>query len=209
MKRICVIFLAFILIPVITQNKLSADIGIKGSLNFSRLNFSEDDADHWKSITGFHVGIFYNLKIKKNIFFQPEIYYVTKGVTLSDSYDGMEIKSTVKLNYIEIPLLLKMVFPTKSSFHPGVFIGRYWAFNTNAKNILEYGSSRTEEDIKGQIANMDYGWVAGISVEYQIGRGKLVSDIRCNLGSKSIKQIILVDYSVKIRSIALMMGYSF
>lgn len=209
MKRICVIFLAFIIIAVMTQNKLSADIGIKGSLNLSRLNFSEDDADHWKSITGFQVGIFYNLKIKKNLFFQPEIYYVTKGVTLSDTFDGMEIKSTVKLNYVEIPLLLKMVFPNKSSFQPGIFIGRYWAFNTNAKNILEYGSNRIEEDIKGQTANTDYGWVAGISAEWQIGKGKLVSDIRYNLGLKSIKQIILVDYSVKIRSIALMVGYSF
>ncbi len=209
MKRIYVIFLTFIIIPVMTQNKLSADIGIKGSLNLSRLNFSEDDADQWKSITGFHVGIFYNLKIKKNIFFQPEIYYVTKGVTLSDSYDGMEIKSTVKLNYVEIPLLLKMVFPTKSSFQPGIFIGGYWAFNINAKNILEYGSSHIEEDIKGQIANMDYGWVAGISVEYQIRKGKLVLDIRYNLGLKSLNKITLVDYSVKIRSLALMVGYSF
>ncbi len=115
----------------------------------------------------------------------------------------------MRLNYVEIPLLLKMVFPNKSSFQPGIFIGRYWAFNTNAKNILEYGSSRTEEDIKGQIANIDYGWVAGISAEWQMGRGKLVLDIRYNLGLKSINQSTLVDYSVKIRSIALMVGYSF
>jgi hypothetical protein len=194
---------------VVTQNKLPADIGIKGSLNLSKLNFSEKDADHWKSITGFQVGIFYNLKLIKNFLFQPEIYYVKKGVTLSDTFGGMEIRSTVRFNYVEIPLLLKMVFPNKSSFYPSIFIGRYWAFNTNIKNILEYGSTRTEEDIKGQIAKMDYGWVAGISAEWQMGWGNLVLDIRYNLGLKSINQITLANYSVKIRSIALMVGYSF
>jgi hypothetical protein len=185
--------------------------GVKGGLNLAKLKFSEENADQWKSDPGFQAGLFCTLKLNKMIMIQPEIYYVSKGVRINDTYFDLEMASTVKLDYIEVPLLLKvLLLPGKRALQPALFVGGYWAYNISAKSTFEFAGERVEDDIKEQITQEDHGILAGISIDWKTGIGKIVLDFRFSLGMKTLRKDGEEDeFKVKNKSMAFMIGYSF
>lgn len=192
-------------------DSLSAAVGSKGGINLARIRFTEEDADDWQGILGFQIGVFCSIKIKNRLFIQPEVFYVNKGVSLKGTYLGEELKSIVKFTYIEVPLLLKCVLSSEDrAFQPAVFFGVYRAFKINTKSIMEYEGDRVEEDITDQVKKKDDGIVLGISADWKMGKGKLVMDLRYNLGIKNIrKETTFEGYEVKHKALSFMVGYSF
>ena len=56
----------------------------------------------------------------------------------------------------------------------------------------------------------DDGIVGGISADGKMGNGKLVMDLRYNLGIKNIrKETTFEYYEVKYKALSFMVGYSF
>ena len=54
----------------------------------------------------------------------------------------------LKLDYVEIPVLFKVVIPTEGSkFKPSLFVGPALGFNIDAKIKGEYQGQSAEEDI--------------------------------------------------------------
>jgi hypothetical protein len=75
-----------------------AQFGIKGGLNFS--NLKSDRADNFNVLTNWHVGVLYEAGLSSSISIQPEFLYSVQGAKLR--------REEFKLNYFEVPVLLKV-----------------------------------------------------------------------------------------------------
>lgn len=205
MRKTIDVLLMVLIIPGFAYSGFFTNFGIKGGMNSSNVTFSEDIAEEWNALWSFRVGVFYNLKIFKIISFQPEFFYTRKGAKATGTYFGEEITAIEKLDYFEVPLLLKMSFPVSGFNRFNVFAGGYGALNIGARSVIKYRGETAQEDIKSDINNFDYGIVFGGSINFW----KLILDIRYSIGMQNIKAISFADYAVKNRSFTLLVGYSF
>jgi len=109
-----------------------------------------------------------------------------KGAKEKESIQGETIELTVSLDYIEIPLLLKLIIPIEgSSVHPAIFAGPAVGFNTTAKGKVEYAGESYEDDLE-DIKSTDFGLVFGGGVGFPVGNNELGFDVRYILGLSSV-----------------------
>lgn len=111
---------------VIPQREVAAQttIGLKGGLSFSTLTNKQPD---WKSRTGFAAGIALDMRAGP-IGIQPELLYVQKGV----KSDGTPSSDAPKLDYAEVPVLLKITIPLPA-LQPFVYAGPSVGFRLSCK----------------------------------------------------------------------------
>ena len=227
MKRNLKSFMVLFVFIVFSTTIFAMDIGIKGGLNLSKLKIldidcedydCEEDVVETRNQNGFQVGMFFTFDISKNIQLQPEVYYVKKGAKQFESYssDWMSVNTELKwkLNYIEIPVLLKFNMPTKGNIKPGFFAGPYFAHNLNASLWIKetgeiYGEEYDEEaeqDIRTSIESFDYGLVAGFCIDVKIGSVKLTGEARYSYGLANISKYGGI---VNNRTFVFMLGVGF
>jgi hypothetical protein len=147
-----------------------------------------------KPIIGYAMGAFIEHRLNKSFILQPEIYYINKGCKLSGSlaYLGYSIDTEIlfKLNYFQIPLLLKLA-PEKDRFTTifSVFAGPYIALESasimKVKVKVEGESESSEEDIE-DLEGTEFGGIVGIgimapsgvrfNIQYQKAFSKATSD---------------------------------
>ena len=111
----------------------------------------------------FIIGAFLSVKLKNNLEFQPEFYYLNKGVNTVEL--GDDESPEWKFSYIEVPVLLKYQFPVKGNIKPGIFAGPYVAFNLKATQIRTLNGITQEIDLDTLREKMDYGLVFGGSLD--------------------------------------------
>ena len=93
----------------------------------------------------------------------------------------------MSLDYIEIPLLLKLLIPIQgSSINPAIFAGPAVGINTNAKGKVESQGQSTEIDLKDDIKSTDVGLVVGAGIGFPVGKNELGFDLRYILGLTTI-----------------------
>lgn len=137
---------------VANQAQAQAGFGIRGGLNIANLNDTDADVD---SRTGLMVGVYANYLIPNSpVVIQPEVLYTQKGYEQNDN--------TVKLDYIEIPVLAKFNFITDGSFTPNVYFGPSIGFNVNAEaenDVVEVG-------FEDSVNDTEFGVVVGGGVDF-------------------------------------------
>lgn len=180
MKNLFLLSLTFIAL-FITPLNAQMQIGPKAGLNIA--NAVGDDATIFgidlESRTGFTGGIFFMFQFSSLFAIQPEAYYTMKGATLS----GENSDITFSFDYIEVPVLLKLIIPVEgSNIRPSVFAGPSVGFNTTAK----IKSESEEQDVKEDIKSTDFGLVFGGGIGIMIGKNELGFDIRYILGLSSL-----------------------
>jgi len=178
-------FTLLLIVAAFTSVSLAQmQIGLKAGLNIS--NISGDDAGSPDSKTGFAGGLFFMYKFSNMFAIQPEVYYTMKGAKEKESFGGETVEATVSLDYIEIPLLLKLLIPIQgSSINPVIFAGPAVGINTTAKAKLEAGGESFEEDIE-DVKSTDFGLVFGGGVGFPVGKNELGFDVRYILGLSTI-----------------------
>jgi hypothetical protein len=189
MKKFLIVFLVlFAFISVIQAQKMQ--IGPKAGLNIA--NVGGSDADNLvdeeidislDSRTGFAGGIFFMYQFNKMFAIQPEAYYTMKGATYSE--DGGEL--TLSLDYIEVPLLLKLFIPIEgSNVRPSVFAGPSVGFNTTSKVKAEYdGETILDLDLKDETTSTEFCLVFGGGLGFGVGNNEVGVEIRYILGLNS------------------------
>ncbi|WP_333696610.1 porin family protein [Flavobacterium sp.] len=140
-----------------------ASFGIKGGLNFS--NLYTDDVDDNNVLTSFNAGIFINMPLTQSISIQPEFLFSRKGAELV--YDNAFAQGTgkFKLNYIEVPVLLKLNLTENFNVHAGP----YFAYLVDAQvtNESSSGNFDFEENLNNDDFNkFDFGLSAGIGFDF-------------------------------------------
>jgi len=155
-------------------------LGLKAGVNFS--NLVGDDVEGAESKTGFAGGLFFMYQFNKLFAIQPEAYYTMKGATDEQTFAGETAELTLSLDYIEIPILFKVLIPIENSpIRPSVFVGPYVGFNSTAKAKLEYMGQSEEDDIE-DVKSTEFGLVFGAGLGFPVGQNELGVDFRYELG---------------------------
>jgi hypothetical protein len=115
----------------------------------------------------------------------------------------------MKLDYLEIPVLVKIIFPSPGGVNPYLFAGPAVAIKVSGKVKAEFAGESDEEDIE-DMKSTDFGLVIGAGVDFgfgALGKGTLSVDIRYSLGLSTISDFEGDD--VKNGAFSLMVGFSF
>ena len=183
MKKYILLALIFTALTSVTFSQ-GMQLGLKAGVNFA--NVVGDDVDGVDSKTGFVGGLFFMYQFNKLFAIQPEAYYTMKGATDEEAFAGETAELTISLDYIEIPILFKVLIPIENSpIRPSVFLGPYVAFNTTAKQKLEYMGESQEADID-DVNPTDFGLVFGAGLGFPVGQNEAGVDFRYGLGLSSL-----------------------
>jgi hypothetical protein len=157
------------------------------------LNVAYDIDSTRQNRSGFCGGLFMTYHLQPTLAIQPELLYSQKGFILQASDGNAEIF----LNYVEIPVLLKYLIPSKGSVKPAVFAGPFVAFKAGTSasvNVDEEdnpGDAAEVEDVLQTVADdvisgTDFGLVLGgslninqfvVDARYTVGLANMLPDV--------------------------------
>lgn len=143
---------------------MEPSVGIKGGVNFT--NLYTEDVDDNNVLTSFNAGLFANFPVSNSVSLQPELLYSRKGSELV--YDNVFASGTtkLKLNYLELPVLLKLNVTPNFNIHLGPYVA--YLLDGKATNETDSGSFDFEENIDNDDLNKwDYGLSAGVGFDFE------------------------------------------
>jgi hypothetical protein len=151
--------------------------GLNAGVNFGNQSFSPEYFGNSKSYRlGFVVGTLAEIGFSEFWSIQLEPRYIQKGmketgipVTIDDPNPVGYVDQTIALDYLEVPVLLKVKFGT-SDFRPFAFAGPSIAFRLSARQNLEgYPiNGPTDSDLGSLYQSIDASFEIGGGTEYQI-----------------------------------------
>ncbi len=166
-------------------------------------NLTEDNYDNATENCriGTAVGGFFTYSFNDRFLLQAEGLYSMKGIKLK--YDDGS-KGTIKIDYLEFPVLAAMAIPLNSIFTPRVYLGPAFSFLMSAKNVDDDGTT----NIKNSVKSIDMGLVIGGGVNIEAGPGAVTIDARYNLGLLDVDDTE-DSSSAKNSVISILVGYAF
>ena len=152
-------------------------------------NFNEDISNAADLQSRSEVTFGGSLRIDIGSFFslQPELQYVPGGGKGSFIVDNGGIPTTVdgtlKMNYLELPLLAKFRIPGSGSLVPNFYVAPTAALNLASKldadlTALGIPPAEGEVDIKDEVQNLLFGGAVGGGFDMRTGKGIVTLDAR-------------------------------
>jgi len=209
------IFTTIVLFGITNMKAQDVNFGVKGGINFASV--TGDDTDDLDGRTSFHVGVVAEISISDKFSVQPELLYSSQGATSEDSYteDGINImeEGTVKLDYINLPIMAKFYVGEGISLEAGPQIGFLMNSEIEMK-LTASGAGVSEsisltEDLKDHIKGIDFGLNLGVGYKMENG---LNFGARYNLGLSDANddpEFFESDSSFKNSVIQVSVGYFF
>jgi hypothetical protein len=159
---------------------------------------------------GFGGGAFLTYAFSPMFALQPELLYMMKGV----KYEQGAQKLTEKVDYIEVPVLLKVTPAVQGKIKPNFFAGPFLGILMSAKEKMEGSSDPADnydDDVKDYMKSTEFGVAFGLGADFMLAKGKITLDARYDLGlSKIMKAEDNGDQAnTKTGTIAVFVGYSF
>jgi hypothetical protein len=154
---ICILFTS----ASYSQIKLS--IGPEVGINIANLSATPDFS--YTSRTGLLFGANLDMGFGHYISVQPGLRFVMKGAGGSDGAGG---SFTIKLNYFEIPVLLKVTFPL-TEVKPFLFAGPVLGINMSAnEDDTPQGGTTTTTDVSNNVSGTDFSILFGGGVGFKV-----------------------------------------
>lgn len=173
--------------------------------NFAKVRGSE--ITNPKSRTGFTAGGFARPGVANHVAIEPDVLYSQQGA--KGDFDVV-VQGTFKLDYIQAPLLLRVMIPTKGTadIHPSLFAGPALGIKSSCKLKAASTSTSVTQDCStfpdAKIKSTDFSVVFGGGLEV---RG-LTFGIRYALGLTKVDNS--TDPSnAKNRVFSFTVGYGF
>ncbi len=191
MKKIMLfVGLSLLTLPVLQAQEFH--FGAKAGVNFANL---VGDTEGAEMRTIFHLGLVAEMPISETFYFAPEVLYSSQGAKFSEEgFDG-----AFKLDYIQLPLMLKYYVGSGFSLEAGPQIG----FLTSSEVEMEGVSV----DANDYISGFDYGLNFGLG--YKLTSGIFLQG-RYNLGLANVFDSEEIgDGEGKNSVIQLSLGYMF
>lgn len=191
----CVVIALFVLTSVNAQN---LQFGISGGVDASRMAVSGASGGPLKFKTELIGGISLENSLSSVVGIQVEVNYSAQGAGVV-SEDGATIGS-YQLDYLTIPVLVKLYGSPRLSFFAGPQIG----ILLNAKTKV---SNSPDTDVKDSFKKTDTYAVFG--AEYKFANGIFVN-ARYNVGMTNvIDDNTVPDQEIKNRYFSFRLGYAF
>lgn len=153
---------------------------ITAGANFAKIAGDNSDSDNR---IGFVGGVGLVKPIAPNWAIQPELTYSMKGGEGSDATD----KTTVKLSYLEIPVLLRYDFTTSGGARPFFQAGPALAFKLGCSVEVESGGVSGSADCDAapggdNVKSFDLGAMLGAGVGFKRMNHVISVGLRYNFG---------------------------
>lgn len=248
-----ILLLIFGCLPLFAQNERDYNFGFKGGISIPQLKSSDDNilSRDYKSRIAPTFGGFVEIGLNKKWSFQSEVNYAGHGgkriglqpiprtptglPTLpTGNYYYANFRNVAKLNYLEIPALVKYKFSSKGKprvyLNGGVLYGRL----LNAKSVTSGTSSvyldnngtiplllppngtplppislNAETDIKNEIHNNNFSVAGGGGIEIPHRKNYFLIDARISYGLLSIQKDTARNGNSKTGNIVISVGYAF
>src|SRR5262245_33483316 len=179
--------LAVGLAPALSAQSTPAQprFGITGGLTVAKVG--GDDVNDAKLKTGFVGGGVAVFPISPAFSFQPELTFAMKGSKFTDQ----GVDASFKLNYIEVPALLRYQFPVQGGTKPFLLGGPAFAIETTCKiSGSDQGTTVTFgcEDFFNQVGanvqtkSFDVGAMFGGGLAFDVNGRVMTVGVRYNLG---------------------------
>lgn len=174
-------------------------IGVLGGLNFSTLSGS--DISGVSNRTGFQAGLFLTLHMNQAWSIEPEALYTQEGATASGE--------TAKMNYLQVPVLLRWDVMAKSPMHPFFMAGPAAAFQVGC-DLSASGQTASCDDLSQagqspQKKTFDVLGVAGAGLGFNVGATQMSVGARYSYGFSDAFQ----NSDIKNRYFSVLLGLTF
>lgn len=204
-------FLVSVFTVFIVFSFVDAGIGIgldfKGGLNLAKMRGEDiDDAEDEGLDIGMRpgaiAGVGAGIQLIKFFCIQPEVLFTMKGTKMSGDLEDVSVgkiasvEGTVKINYLAIPILLKVTIPAGPVI-PNVYVGPSLDICLTSEQeekidftpqmeALGFEDTDTTVDMKDDTKGLDFGLAMGGGVDLKVGPGRIIFDIRYTLGFATI-----------------------
>lgn len=228
MKKFLVLFMVATLAillsysPTLSQEPIKISKGFKAGVNLAKV--VGDDAEYsdvefsgeTKYRVGFGFGGFVEFHVTPSFSVQPEFLYVQGGTKYDGTLIGTDWKATMKVDYLQIPVLLKYNIPTKGMTTPSIFFGPTVSFPVSKKLELEITGVSVEMDVEnvkssifGVTFGAEVGFAGGFTFEgrFDLGLSKVAGDKIIEETETTIA--LSPNEDIKNSSFLFMLGYSF
>jgi hypothetical protein len=188
--------------------------GIIGGVSVATMTGSDADGGYFvdstgssygekTSLVGFAGGVFLDIPAGNSLVFEPQVLYVQKGVGYANGFLGGlgSVDLSLKLNYINIPLLLRYNF--RESATPYALAGAEVGFNvscsvsgatSDGSASADCPSGTTKDPAFGGILGLGYQkQKIGLEMRYEFDFGGALKDFN----AKNSVWLLLLRYSVK------------
>lgn len=200
------LLVALMTAPLAAQTRPATLAGPFGGINFAK--FGGDDVGDVETRTGFHAGLFLSVPLGNYFALVPGAAYSQEGTSVDA---GGGISGTFKLDYLEIPVLLKLGAPLqgKGTLRPFVMAGPSLGFRLSCKLHAESGSQSAEADcddpsIQLESKSVQFSALFGAGIDV----GRVTLGLKYQLGLSSIDDTG-GDADVKNRVLSIFAGYGF
>jgi hypothetical protein len=177
-------------------------VGFKGGLAIQTLGGDDVESDDLESRTGFAGGAYFQADMSRNFGVRLEALYFMKGASASAGVDSfVVVDATVKLDYLEFPVLLMANIPISETGRLSVFGGPTFSFNTNAEVEASVNSFSGSVDIGDAVKGFDFGLTFGAGVSFEAGSVIVGVDGRYGFSLSSIaEEDFFTDTGVVVES---------
>ena len=203
MKKI--ILTAAVVFAFSFANAQDVKFGAKAGLNISSITGDTDDYGDLSSKVGFQVGGFAEIKISDKFAIQPELLYSAQGAKSKFSEEGISVKATQKLAYLNIPVMAKFYVAKGFSLVAGPQLGFLLSAEDEVTASFEGDSESESADTKEFYNSTDFAFNlgAGYDVTENINLG-----VRYSIGLSNILKDS-GDFKQNNSNIAIAVGYKF
>ncbi len=147
-----------LLIAVSISAKAQFSLGIKGGVNFSKIN-----TDNFKesTLTGYQAGVF--ARIGNGLYVQPEVYLGSSGGKFNANSDGTDYSAKVRFTTLNVPVLIGKSFGA-STLNFRIMAGPVYSYNLSKSESLSNNFDNAFNDF-GKYNNSTLGFQAGAGID--------------------------------------------
>jgi len=191
MRNIALVVLALLIAGTVSSQ---GRFGVRAGAVFNYINTDGSNAPDFSSLkSGFTFAMSYELPASKNFVVQPELGYVRLNAD-----EGLT-NSTLKLDYVVIPLVLKLVTNNQNF---SVYGGPQLGFLTNADNKTPTG----ENGVRESMTQTDFSVLGGIEYITPIN---VTINARYVHGLSNVQKVEYQAYTTRHQYLSLTIGYLF
>lgn len=164
--------------------QVSFEYGAKVGLNYADIQTEKVGAGGRRKAPA--VGVTFMVDPAGTLAFQSELLYMGKG-DQDEAFtgeDGNTADVTVRIDYLELPLLAKLQAPLLGNSEASLFAGPALAFKIN-EELDDPRSARTVPTIAKRV---DVGGTIGVEFGFGVGEGRLTLEARVTPGLMEISE---------------------